>query len=269
MRALRIGDQCTTVDWFSTDGTALRVQRNNVVTIRMFLLEKNYNDWETRLLNDTRTGNFVSTLASLGLSGAGSVISPGKTSKTLAALNSAVTGGKQAFDKDVMLDRTLQILITQMRASRAKAKELLIKRLSTSYDEWPIGLAMVDLAAYEQAGTLSAALTAVAENAATEKKQNEDRADQAIRTFAYDGSAAGIALQDYIGVEDKALADKRTQKLAAAMTAAGVKDASPQGIANFAVGNDPLKRDVIVRLIAAEKDDVAALATLAGGLASQ
>lgn len=266
IRKVRVADQCTRIDWLS-GSTLLKGQRNDVITIRMYLIDQNYNDWERGFLNESRTGNFVTTLASLGLSGAGSVTGAGDTSRTLAALNTALTGGKAGFDKEIMLDRTLQILMSKMRANRAKVKELILRRLSTGYAEWPIGLAMADLEAYENAGTLNAALNAIAEDTATDKRDSEKGAEQAIRTTAYDDSAAGQALQDYLET-DLTKIDVREANFSKALTAAGAVDIKKEGITQFAYGADPRKKDVLIKLIALETDDPDALKILARGLAN-
>lgn len=266
IRNVRIADQCTTVDWLSGNSNALKLQRNNVITTRMYLADLKYNDWKRDFFNENRNFNFLSALASIGLSGAGSVITAGDTARTLAAIDTALKGGKQGFDKEIMLDQTLEILKTQMAANRAKIKELILKRLSTNYEEWPIGLAMADLEAYEDAGTLSEALTAIAENSAADKAASEAGAQQAIKTSAYDASAAGVALQNYFDVDSAKHALREAQFLKA-LAAASANDIKREDIALFVFGDDLRKKDVLVQLIALEKDDAEALKVLAPGLA--
>jgi predicted small secreted protein len=255
---------CSSTEWGAL-GENAQATRNELVAYRMFLIEEQYNSWKNQLVNETRVGNFTTLLASLGLSGAGAVLEPGKTSRTLAALSTALTGAKQGYDKEILLDRTLQILITQMDSSRAKIEQILIKRMSTPYKDWPIGLVMRDLADYADAGTLSAALSAVAENAAVEKKENEKKAELAVITTEYDASKAATALQDYLTVDDSKYAT-RSAKFAQALKDIGANDVQTADFAMFAYGKDKRKRDLLIRLIVLEKDNAEALATLVAGL---
>lgn len=259
--------ECTEVSWLSNDNQALKIQRNNVVTLRLLMINRRYDAWERRLVNETREGNFGSTLALLGLSGVGSVIKQGATSRSLATSATVVTGAREGFNRDILLDRTIAILMTQMRASRAKVKETILKRLGTPYEEWPIGLALADLEEYEHAGTVNSALMAVAENAAIAKQVNEDRAENAVRTTAFDDSSVGAAMQSYLEVDDDAVAKIRIANFLKAAKDAGVP-LSAQQAATFAYGRDPRKVDVLIRLIALEKanSDPSVVLKLAGGL---
>jgi hypothetical protein len=259
--------QCTPIDWLSGDPSGLRSQRNHVVTIRMYVADRNYDAFERQLLNESRSGNFTTTLAQLGLSSAASLVTQGPTSRALSALGTAVTGAKQGFDRDIMLERTIQILTTQMRASRAKVKELILSRLDNEYAKWPIGLAMADLEAYEQAGTLNSALNATAENAATAKKTNEAAAEKQVPSFAYDTSLTSTTLQDYIGIVDNTLAAKRETNLRSAMTAAGVP--TTVSLHEFVIRDNPLKAKVLLNLIGIERDNADAMKILESAISSK
>ena len=264
--------ECTPISWMSTNTQALKLQRNNVVALRVYLIKKKYNAWERKLRNETSEGNFGTTLALLGLSGLASVVKQGPTSRGLSTAGTIITGAKQGFDRDILFDRTVPILMTQMRASRAKVEEMILKRLNSSYEEWPIGLALADLEALDHAGTVNSALIAVAENVAIAKQVNEDRAEQAIKVVAYDASLTSIALQDYLdaaGGSDET-AQTRIDNLLTAATEAGVAGMTKKSIGGFAYGNDPRKQDVLIRLIALESKnpDPAVLAGLAAGLAT-
>ncbi|MFM9977145.1 MAG: hypothetical protein ACKVOP_03755 [Sphingomonadaceae bacterium] len=118
--AVLADQQCLRIDWLG-GGSELKAQRNHVVTMRMFVADKLYYDFERQLLNEGREGNFGTTLAQLALSTAASVVTQGPDSRSLSATGTLVTGAKQGFDRDVMLERTIQILTTQMRASRARS----------------------------------------------------------------------------------------------------------------------------------------------------
>jgi hypothetical protein len=259
--------ECTTFSWISGHTGQLKTQRNHVVTtrhvsgrraiygLRAFADER----WPGRQFRDDTDQVAIGT--------AGTLAKTEDATKALTAINTAIIGAKAGFDKDILFERTISVLITQMRAERAKQKEIILRRLPSDYGDWPIGLAMSDLLSYENAGSLSTALSSVAENAAADRQVSEERAVQALVTVNYDGSAAATAIQDYIDL-DVVVANQnaRLQNIRDAMTAAGI----PQSVrvTDFVYGPDPRKQDVLVRLMAKEAANPAALGKLAAGLPS-
>ena len=266
-RSVRAEDECLTMSWRGTDGTLLKQQRNHVVTLRLYLIDQKYNDFERKLLTESRSAAFDMTLIQLGLGSAATLLDQGKATRAISGINTVITGAKESFNKDVMLDRTIAILATQMRASRAAVRTTILDRLKLSYTDWPIGLAMSDLEDYEQSGSLNSALTAVAESAATAKLVNEDRARLAVKdvTVDYDASPAATVLQDYQDAGgDNVLATTREANIRAAMDAEGVPITTR--VYEFTYAPDPRKNAVILRLMKQEQSNTAVFAALAKGL---
>ena len=218
------------------------------------------------MMNENRGTNFGATVGQLILGTAGTLAGNAKATKALSAINTAVTGAKEGFDRDILVDRTLQILMTQMRASRAQRKAIILGKLKSGYEEWPIGLAMSDLLAYENAGTLNSALTAVAEAAAVTRQAAENEVAEKSTTVAYDNSAASTAIQDYLAAQgkDENEAIRRTDIVRKAMKGQGIPDSI--GVTQFAYSTDSRKRAVLVDTIAAEVAAPEIVAALSKGL---
>lgn len=150
--------------------------RNKFVTAKMFIIDRNYNSYETNLAKENEFANFFGSLSSLGVSTAAATIPAGQTTKLLAAVVTGITGAKTAFDRDVLLTQTIQTVQSQMRTDRANQAKLLISRMACELGQYPLYMALTDLEAYRQAGTFESALgglvkaTAKAEADATASK---------------------------------------------------------------------------------------------------
>lgn len=140
--------------------------RNNFVSAKIFLIDKQYHLYETNLARENEFANLGGSIASLGVSTAGATIPVGQTTKILAAVATGITGAKASFDRDVLLTQTIQAVQSQMRTDRAIQAKVLLSRMSCELNEYPIFMAMSDLEAYRQAGTLESAINSLTKAAA-------------------------------------------------------------------------------------------------------
>jgi len=102
-------------DWslFTTDD-AKQSGRNDFITARMYYVDRAYNDYERNILTEARNSGFASTFLALALTTTGTAVASKSAKTALAAASTGVIGGKQAFDKEILLDRTIQVLQSQM-----------------------------------------------------------------------------------------------------------------------------------------------------------
>jgi hypothetical protein len=198
-------------------------RRNDLVLAYMLAVDEAYNDFESGLVNDARTGNFVATIASLGLATAGGVAG-GHTAKILSAANTGVIGEREAFNKEFLFNQTIPALQNQMRASRAAVRTKIYEQMARGPDTWPTCLALQDLAAYEQAGSLVGALVGITETTATSKVANEKDANAAAERLKFDSGNVATALRTYFSADDdNALMQARLARgRGVAMTAGGL-----------------------------------------------
>lgn len=175
--------------------------RNRFVVAKMFVIDRNYHVYESKLGKENEFANFATSIASLGVSTAGATIPVGQTTKILAAAATGITGSKAAFDRDVLMTRTIQVVETQMRTDRATVAKLLRSRMNCGIAEYPLFMAMSDLETYRQAGTLEYAMTSLeklaakAESDATTKSTSktgakvEDEVTTALKALETAGKA--------------------------------------------------------------------------------
>jgi hypothetical protein len=89
------------------------------------------------------------------------------------ALSALIQGGDTIYDKDYLLDRTIDALVAQMDANR-KAKQVdIYRRLLEPTDQYPGQAAIADVMDYYYSGTLNGALLGVQESAQEQERRSE------------------------------------------------------------------------------------------------
>jgi hypothetical protein len=158
----------------------------------MYIIDRDYGDYETNLSKQDGFGNFANELATIGLTSAAALIPLGQTTKILSQTVLAVTAARTAFDKEILLTNSIQALQSQMRTDRANQAKVLISRMTCEINQYPFFLAMSDLEVYRRAGTFESAMgnmkkaIAAAEVAATAAKNNPSTKDQKAMQTALD-----------------------------------------------------------------------------------
>jgi hypothetical protein len=185
-------------DWskYTTDSER-KSARNDFITARMYVIDQAYYEFEQIMLQESRTGGFLGDFIIGALTSGAAIIDDREIQRAFSTGAATLVHGRQAFDKQVLLERTIQTLQNQMRANRAEVKTRILQRLSLPYDQWPIGLAQSDAEDYYQAGTIVSALTAASDSASDRKEEKEDDAEVAL-TSAYRSDALTDVLRNYI-----------------------------------------------------------------------
>ena len=148
--------------------------RNAYITERMYGIDLEYTKYEADITTATASVGFFSSLVNLGLTGTASVLNVPQTNKILSAIATGVTGGTQAFDKDVLLSQAIQNLETQMRTDRNNQAKIIVASMDCSIEQYPLGMALSDLEAYYRAGTVPSAEVTISRtvNKAEETSKN-------------------------------------------------------------------------------------------------
>lgn len=146
--------------------------RNRVIGARMYAADIQFSEFEQTLFNDTRSGGFAATLSTLGLTTAAAA-SSGGTSQVLSGLSAFIIGGREAFQKEVLAERTAIAIHTAMRGRRAQVALRLREGLGKSIEVYPFESALGDVNEYYTAGTLLGALVDITETVGMSTKQAE------------------------------------------------------------------------------------------------
>jgi hypothetical protein len=150
-------------------GMSPRAWRDSVIAARLEVTDQNYLAFTNAMRAETSGVNLGTNLAALGLSGAAAVASGGM-SQPLAAAAAGVLGAGTAFNKEVLFQKTLPVLIAQMDANRMTV--LVRIRTAQQSDEmkYPLSVALTDLADYERAGALDSAIQSLTASAVAQEQ---------------------------------------------------------------------------------------------------
>ncbi|MEF7613824.1 hypothetical protein V4F39_07870 [Aquincola sp. MAHUQ-54] len=161
--------------------------RDTVVGARMYAADIRFSEFEENLFRETRKAGFGATLATMGLSTAAAA-STGGASQWLSGLSAFVIGGREAFQKEVLAERTVVAIHTAMRSRRAQVALRLRSGLAQPLERYPLPAALSDLNEYYNAGTVLGALVSITETVGASALQAEAELRQTIR-FNPDASA--------------------------------------------------------------------------------
>ncbi len=151
-----------------------------LILARMAEIDLLYHDYEVELLTESQRSGLGFSLAGILTSAAGTVAS-GSAAQNLALASTLAQSGRTAFQKEVLAERTINALISQMRANRAQVKGAIYQKLGTK--RYTVIAALSDLELYQQAGTLPSALVELGETVAEVLKVSEAKAQSAEQNF--------------------------------------------------------------------------------------
>jgi hypothetical protein len=153
--------------------------RDRIVQALMIAVDLRYEEFEIGFFDTNRYAGFGATLAALGLSTAGAVVSGG-TSQILSAAAAGVIGAREGFKREVLVEQTSVALLTAMRAQRDKVGLNIRLGLRRDATQYPLGAALADVSAYYRAGTIVGALTGVTEAVGVEREHAREELQQSI-----------------------------------------------------------------------------------------
>jgi len=145
--------------------------RNTIIEARMAEIDVAYFQYESRISAEIRSGNFATSVAGILIGAAGGQ-SSGAAAANYAALGGVLSGATAAYQKEVLLNQSLQAFISQMRANRNRKKTEIIGKLAEKGDVYTLQSALSDLAEYYQAGTLASAIAGLTEKAQQAEKSS-------------------------------------------------------------------------------------------------
>lgn len=161
--------------------------RNTLIAARMHAIDIRFSEFEETLFRDTREAGFGATLGTLGLTSAAAVTSGG-ASQVLSGIAAFIIGGREAFQKEVLAERTVIAIHTAMRAKRAQVALRLRAGLGQSIVDYPLALGLADLNDYYSAGTVLGALVGITETVGATAEKAEAKL-QTEMSFKVDSSA--------------------------------------------------------------------------------
>lgn len=146
--------------------------RDRIVGARIYVTDIQFSKFEEEIFLQTRTAGFSATLATLGLTTAAAVASGG-ASQVLSGISAFIIGGREAFQKEVLAEKTILAIHTAMRARRAEVLLRLRTGLAQPLSVYPFTIALSDLNDYYNAGTVLGALIGITETVGVRAEKAE------------------------------------------------------------------------------------------------
>ncbi len=139
-------------------------------------IEMNYSAYETQVFFDRANTTVGADFLELGLGVATALSNPARVKTVLSTVATGFQGLRLSYDKNLFREKTTEIIITKMQASRTRVKNQIITGMMNSVEDYSFEQAWADLTVFFYAGTLQGGLQALARDA------GKDAADQVTRT---------------------------------------------------------------------------------------
>jgi hypothetical protein len=146
--------------------------RNRIIAARMYAIDLQFAAYEEALYRGTREAAFGATLATLGLTSAAAVASGG-TSQALSGTAALIIGGREAFQKEILTDRTVIAIQTAMHGKRAQIAARILAGLRQNIDAYPLDIGLRELDQYYRAGTIPGAVMDITESVGVTARESE------------------------------------------------------------------------------------------------
>ncbi|WP_187970099.1 hypothetical protein [Aquibium microcysteis] len=138
--------------------TDRRDWRNIYVLTAKNCMDRAYTSYAASLANGERAGELIAAITNIGLTQTATLISAVETKDVLTGIASGLTGAKAAYSEKALVRNSIQLVLTQMDASRALIAGQINSKLALSDAAYPLPLAESDLEEYYRAGTLAGAI---------------------------------------------------------------------------------------------------------------
>lgn len=173
--------------------------RNQIVGTRLYAIDLRFSEYTQTLARELRGSAFGIDLVSIMLTGSATVLDPGMVTTILAGTDTAIKGGRQSFNKEVLIDKTLPVLLTQMRADRKRiATQIWYSLANRSDAEYSLPLALSQLEDYYQAGTIAGALMSMGENASLISAEASEAFESSVLQIGFGENQYTKVLNEYV-----------------------------------------------------------------------
>jgi len=136
-----------------------------------------------------------------------------------------VTGTRAAYEKEILAEKTLTAIHTAMRANRMKIAVRILSGLQKDVDAYPLPVALSDLDAYYNAGTILGALIGITETVGAEVQRAEENLTIISGVARH---SAAVWLQTFVaGASTPEERTRRRERIKAEMVRLGVDPVTP------------------------------------------
>jgi len=159
---------------FATGDTAdinkAKTQRDLMINLIELDVDLGYGEFERKLFVDRASYDTAADVLELGVTASTNIVNGTRVKNVLAAALTGFKGSRLSFDKNFFREKTVDIIITKMRASREESRASIAGKMKLPVDQYPFEEAWRDLADFFKAGTLQGGIQALAMEAGTSAK---------------------------------------------------------------------------------------------------
>jgi hypothetical protein len=112
--------------------------RNTILFEQMRLIDDAYYDYESTVRRLFDGKKLLVDIASIGISSAASIIGGAGIKSILALADTRLKGPHSSFDNDYLQDKATDVIISQMRSSRAKVAKQMIENMKDKECQYSI-----------------------------------------------------------------------------------------------------------------------------------
>jgi hypothetical protein len=174
--------------------------RNEIIGQRLHMIDVFFAQYDEALTREAQQIGFWADATSQGLNTAGALFTPAQTTRILSGVAGAVTGIKNAYQNDILVAKTVQIVQVQMQSNRDVVLTRILTRMSESTSTYPLSMALADVEDYYRAGTFTEGLiqTSSAVSSGAVAAQNIKNSVSVIYKTKYSVDNATNAIWNYL-----------------------------------------------------------------------
>jgi hypothetical protein len=167
------------VDYQALDAERRKNYRNQFIWAHMGALDDRYYDFRGDLRTERKGVDLGFDAILLILAGAGSLAA--SAASELAVVTTGVVGLRGAVNRDVFYDRALAIVISSMDGERFRLATAMSEKMERDDASYPLVAAIMDLRAYEAAGTVDNAILRIERETAADTAAAEEAFAREVR----------------------------------------------------------------------------------------
>lgn len=143
-----------------------KILRNRILNKIKTQIDQNYYNFESDLFFKRATQNILFDFTELGVAVTTNITNGERVKSILAASLTGFRGTRLSIDKNIFREKTIEAIISKMRASRTRLETRINEKKISSVEDYELEQAFGDLITYFYAGTLQQGLQELTESAA-------------------------------------------------------------------------------------------------------
>jgi hypothetical protein len=182
----------------STSADQKKVIRDRIIYSDISQIDQQFNKFKVNINSQENILSIGTDFISLALAGLGATLGGAATKAALAAASAGVIGAKAGIDKDVLYQKTITALTTEMEAQRSLVFARIITNTHSDVVKYPLEAASKDLQDYYQAGTLVNALEGVNQSAGEKAQAADAEVAAALRSLPMSNSPSTQRIRNWL-----------------------------------------------------------------------